>query len=165
MFAPLMAFAAVTSAGATPALDRTVETALSHCLGSFPAKVPSASDAAQVPPGLIEGDAVSIVPITGATRAFSYEGTNQRVITCGVAIYGPVSREMRQRITALIAGNPKWKPHTIDAYDLSKRFPDAEEAYWGDPFAASMKGVAMLSRKPGAQAPTLEIEYHAVMVQ
>lgn len=165
MFAALIAFAAVTATGVAPASDQTVETAVSHCLGSFSARVPSASDAAQIPPGLIEEGAVSVVPITGASQAFSYEGTNQRAMTCGVAIYGPVSREMRQRISALIAGNPKWKPHAIDAYDLSKRFPDAKEAYWGDPFAPSMKGVAMLSRKPGAKAPTLEIEYHAVMVQ
>ena len=165
MFAVLMTLAAITSAGATPASDQAVETALSHCLGSFSAKLPAASDPAQVPPGLIEGVGVNVTPIAGEDHAFSYEGTSPRAMTCGVAIYGPVSQTMRQRITTMVQGNPAWKPHAIEAYDLSKRFPDAEESYWGDPFAPSMKGVAMLSRKPSAQAPTLEIEYHAVMVQ
>jgi len=165
MFAVLKTLAAAASAGATPASDQAVEAAISHCIGSFSAKLPSASDPAQVPPGLIEGTGVSVAPIVGEDRAFSYEGTNPRVMACGVAIYGPVSRTMRQRINVLVQGNPAWKPHAVEAYDLSKRFPDAEETYWGDPFVPSMKGVVMLSRKPSAQAPTLEIEYHAVMVQ
>jgi hypothetical protein len=49
-----------------------------------------------------------------------------RVVSCGVAIYGPVSRVERQRITALI----RWKPHAIEAYDLSKQLPGAKETYW-----------------------------------
>lgn len=65
---------------------------------------------------------MSVAPIAGAAQAFSYEGTSQRAMTCGVAIYGPVSHEMRQKITALIAANPKWKLHAIDAYDLSSVF-------------------------------------------
>ncbi len=165
MFVVLMTLAAVASAGATPASDQAVGTALFHCIGSFSAKLPSASDPALVPPGLIEGTGVSVAPIAGEDRAFSYEGTNPRVMACGVAIYGPVSQNMRQRIKTMVQGNPAWKPHAIEAYDLSKRFPDAEESYWGDPFAPSMRGVVMLSRKPSAQAPTLEIEYHDVMVQ
>jgi hypothetical protein len=165
MFAVLMTLAAVTSAGATPAQDQAVETAISHCLGSFSAKLPPASAPDRVPPGLIEGTGVSVAPIAGEDHAFSYEGTNPREMTCGVAVYGPVSRTMRQRITSLVEGNPRWKPHAATSYDLSKRFPDAEETYWGDPLAPSMTGVAMLSRKPSPQAPTLEVQYHSVMVQ
>ncbi|NIJ34095.1 hypothetical protein [Sphingomonas oligoaromativorans] len=165
MLAVLITLAAITSGGTTPVPEGNVETALSRCLGSFSAKLPPPSDAAQIPPGLIEGTAVRVVPVEGAAQTFSYEGTSPRAMTCGVAIYGPVSQELRQRIIALITGSPKWKPHATDAYDLSKRFPGAEEAYWGDPFAPSMNGVAMLVRKPNAQAPTLEVQYHSVMVQ
>ena len=165
MFAVLMTLTAITSAGATPASDQAVEAAVSHCLGSFSAKLPAASDPAQVPPGLIEGAGVSAAPIAGADHAFSYEGTNPRAMTCGVAIYGPISGAMRQRITSLVEGNPRWKAHAVEAYDLSKRFPDAKEAYWGDPLAPSMIGVAMLSREPSVKAPTLEVQYHSVMVQ
>jgi hypothetical protein len=165
MFAVLMTFAAITSAGAMPASDQAVETALSHCLGSFSAKLPAASDPAQVPAGLIEGVAVRVAPIAGENHAFSYEGTNPREMTCGVAIYGPISVAMRQRITSLVEGNPRWKAHAVEAYDLSKQFPEAKETYWGDPLAPSMIGVAMLSREPSVKAPTLEVQYHSVMVQ
>jgi len=157
MFAFLMTLAAVASAGTQAASDQALETAISHCLGSFSAKLPLASAPDQVPPGLIEGTAVSVAPIAGENHAFSYEGTNPRAMTCGVAIYGPVSRTMRRQITSLVEGNPRWKPRATTSYDLSKRFPDAEETYWGDPFAPSMTGVAMLYRKPSLQAPTLEV--------
>jgi hypothetical protein len=165
MFAVVMSLAAVASVGATPTSDQAVETSISHCLGSFSAREPKASDAAQIPPGLIEGNAVSVAPIAGAIEAFSYEGTRPRVVSCGVAIYGPVSPTERQRITALITAGPKWKRHTIQAYDLSKQSLGAKETYWGDPLAPSMIGVAMLSRRPSARAPTLEVQYHSVMVQ
>lgn len=165
MFAVLMTLAAITSTSATPASDQAVETALSHCLGSFSATPPAASRSVQVPPGLIEGAEVSVAPIEGDGHAFSYNGTNPREMTCGVAIYGPISGAIRQRITSPLDGNPKWKANAVEAYDLSKRFPDAKETYWGDPHAPSLIGVAVLSREPSVKAPTLEVQYHSVVVQ
>ena len=107
-----------------------------------------------------------VVPAVGAEPPVSAKPG--RKVAGAKPVPTPTSAKVKastSSITTMVQGNPAWKPHAIEAYDLSKRFPDAEETYWGDPFAPSMRGVAMLSRKPSSQAPTLEIEYHAVMVQ
>lgn len=154
-------------AGATDAIG----TALSQCLGSSSPKIPTVTNPDAVPPGLIEGQGVSIAPVAGTdSRVFSYQGTGRREYSCGIAIYGPVSSSVRKSIRQDIeSGSPKWILRPTSIYDLSnipglKKIP-GKETYWGDPSAPSMIGVAMLERKPSAAAPTVEVEYHSVLVQ
>lgn len=161
------ALATHRKAGATDAID----TALSQCLGSFSPKISVSSDPDAVPPGLIEGKGVSIALVDGTdSRVFSYQGTERRVSSCGIAIYGPVTSAVRDFIQHDIEAHaPKWAPRPTNFYDLSsipalKGIP-GRETYWGDPSAPGMIGVAMLERKPSAAAPTVEVEYHSVLVQ
>lgn len=168
MIAVLIMLASAASRLTAPDEQRAahaITTAISSCLSHPSGQLPASSNANRVPPGLIEGMRVSVTPVAGSPNAFAYEGRDPRVITCGVAIYGPVSRVLRRQVTALISSNPGWKPHSTSAYDLSKPFPNATELYWGDLLAPSMRGVALLSRTPSTHAPTIEIEYHAVLVQ
>jgi hypothetical protein len=165
-FLMMLAASAASTAGTATNPENAILAEVSGCLGSFSVKLPKASAVGEIPPGLIEGVRVSVVAITGgANKAFAYEGLRPQVMSCGVAIYGSIGKKLRQRLIDVISSSGKYKPQTIDVYDLTKQFQDVDEYYWGDPHAPSMIGVAMLTRKPSAQAPTIEIQYHEVMVQ
>jgi hypothetical protein len=84
-------------------------------------------------------------------------------MSCGIAIYGNVPASLQQQIRKSIESNPKWKPLSPDAYQLFG--VPADETYWGDPLAPSMNGVVMLTRRPSPNAPSLEVEYHSMLMQ
>lgn len=141
-----------------------IDTALSQCLGSISDKAPAATPSADLPPGLSRGKAVHVDALPGiAGKAYAYEGTSPREMACGIAIYGPVSDAVKSEIVGLIDSHaPIWTRHAPDPYRLSGR--PAEEIYWGDPKAPGMTGVLLLSRKPSAGAPTLEVDYHKALI-
>lgn len=162
MIAVLVALAAASNSGAMMASTAAIEAALSKCLKSPSNGISVPTEAGHVPPGLIGGKMVRAQPIANVGgSAFSYEGTSPQIISCGIALYGPVDRTLRNDLIAIINGSGKGASNSISAYDLKKEFPDAQEAYWG----IGLTGVAMLSRKPSASAPTIEIAYHSMLVR
>ena len=162
MIAALVALAAASNCASAMASQAAIEAALSKCLISPSAGTPVPTDAGRVPPGLIGGKMVSVRPIADAgSSAFSYDGTRLSVISCGIALYGRVSPSLRDGLVAAINGSGKGALNSIKAYDLTKDFPESQETYWG----TGLTGVAMLSRKPNPNAPTIEIEYHSILVQ
>lgn len=138
-----------------------VEAALARCLNASLSTIPKATDPQLSPPGLAEGVQTSVTPIDGTEGlAFYYEGTNPRIESCGIALYGKVSRATRESIASIISA----KYHAsadIGAWDLTKRSVEADEKYYG----ISLVGVAVLTRKPQHFAPTLEVNFHSILVQ
>lgn len=156
LLAPASALAADAVA---PDEAQTVKSALAHCLDGSHGQIPLASDPTTIPPGLIEGQNVNVVPLPGASGlAFSYEGTGKNVISCGIAVYGSLPASLLMEIRQLIDGHPRWMPSSPDAYTVSG--VPADRQYWGNGFS----GVLMLTREPGPSAPTLEVEYHSILV-
>jgi hypothetical protein len=145
-----------------PDIAPQVMAALRNCLPYSSGQIPKASDVANVPPGLIRGGAVHVSPLPGTNEnAFRYEGTDPRVMSCGVAVYGPVSNSLHQDVRNLLAQfaeSRKWQPHSSGPWqDL---VPATERSYW----SGGPAGVIMLSRPPTALAPTLDVEYHSTLL-
>jgi len=163
MSGALLAFllALSSSPAPPPSSEQVIEAALTHCLTSRLFEIPKATDPKLSPPGLVEGVQTSVSPIEGTgARAFSYEGTNPRIGSCGIALYGRVSRSTRERIASIIS--TKYHASSdIRAWDLTDRSIKATEQYYG----ISLVGVAVLSRRRQRFAPTLEVEYHSILVQ
>jgi|ERR1700680_4288805 len=83
-------------------------------------------------------------------------------MACGIAIYGPVPDTLKTKLVSVIDGyKTLWTGHA-PAYRLSGA--PAEATYWGDPQDPGLIGVLLLSRKPSAGAPTLEIDCHAELL-
>jgi hypothetical protein len=163
---PLLLLALTAGGCATTTQDRfaPIEQAVRSCLYSGTAgTVPKASDPATVPPGLSEND-VEVKPLTGtALKVFTYEGSNIHMVSCGVAIYGPVPDALRERVTALIA---EMRP---DLQAQPKSFyiaegPSAEQRYWGEPRAQGLRGVLLRFRAPSEGAPSLDLHYHKILL-
>jgi hypothetical protein len=140
-----------------------VEASLRNCIGSDSGLVPKPS--AELPPGLSRSEPLKMTPLGRASAgAYAYEGTNPHEIACGVAVYGPVDKTFVSKTTAFIesysnsyARDPQ--PHY--------RFSDspARETYWGDPLAWGVSGIALLERPPSPSAPTLEVDFHRILIQ
>jgi hypothetical protein len=170
----LLLAAVCTIPASAEGVTEPVRSALKQCFEASPSKIPPASDPKTVPPALIEGKAVNIVPVPGTNaRAFAYEGIHPRVQTCGIALYGPVEPSLQRDIRQMIEdyalqrasdGRPAWKPYSPDRYNIAD-IPAATKDYWASPLAPSMYGVLMLTQSPSPNAPTLEVQYHAVLVQ
>jgi hypothetical protein len=138
--------------------------AVAKCLNSRLDDIPPVSDPESVPPGLIPGHNVSVTMLHGDTgKAFSYRGTVPNVISCGVALYGPVPDYVRKSARGAIERSGRWKVSSPDFWKLS--VPPADNEYWGDLRAPGLSGVTILTRQPGPDAPTLEIEFHRVLVR
>ena len=136
--------------------------ALSKCIGASGGKPAKASDPSTIPPGLVEGNNVAIAPLPHTDgHAFSYEGTNPRAASCGVALYGAVDSGLREQMRRLVADDPRWV--------LSPGFytgpADATTSYWGDRDARGLRGVAIIIRPLSPDAPTIEVEYRSTLVR
>ncbi len=130
--------------GAAHAQDEAqpLKSALARCFNFSSGIVPSVSDPKTIPPGLIDGRDVNIVAVPGTSRhAFSYRGTGTHVISCGIAIYGPVSDTLQNEISRIIDNDLRWKPYSPSPY----KHPGAPaaEKYWGASRASSMNGVVL----------------------
>jgi hypothetical protein len=141
--------------------EEAILTAVANCVYS----VPPVTDPGPVPPGLVGGKTVRATVLPGTDgRAFRYEGVSNRMFSCGVAVYGPVSdalrAAMRNRIDQTVTDvKPRLqKSHDPNAYHGDE--PPAERSYWG----IGQEGVLMLTRPPGADAPTLEVHVHDILV-
>jgi hypothetical protein len=139
--------------------SRAIETVLSHSLsGDIWAPTP----AADLPPGLSRGMEVQVEQLPGmAGKAFYYMSTQPRNKACGIALYGPVSNALKDELVKLInSRRPTEFSQATAFYHLPGAAP-AEETYWG---VSGIEGVLVSSREPSANAPTLEIDFHQLLV-
>ena len=156
-----LSLSAAVATATPPSPEQAIEAALTRCLDAPFFRTPEPSDPTLRPPGLIEGVQTSVSPIDGtAGRAFAYEGTNPRFGSCGIALYGAEPRSTRRHIASIISTRYH-ASSDIGAWDLTKRSVAASEQYYG----ISLAGVALLTRKRQQFAPTLEVEYHSILVQ
>ena len=57
------------------------------------------------------------MPTSTSRQAFSHQGTGTHVISCGIAIYGPVSDTLTQNeISRIIDNDLRWKPYSPSPY-------------------------------------------------
>lgn len=159
------ALACAISAAAAFAREPLAQQALDRCLNSSPTAKLISKPSPTVPPGMSRGTGVSVEKVAGPDAAlFAYQGTSLREVSCGIAIYGPVSHLLEKRLKQDIEGyQPRWTPHIPGAYSIAGSRP-GQMSYWGDPKAPTLSGVLWIERAPSADAPTLEIDYHAELI-
>jgi hypothetical protein len=98
-------------------------------------------------------------------RTFAYQGTSPHELACGVVLYGSVSSAKKRQIKAVINGyGLRWTPHPLGPYTLGEAVT-GEQTYWGDPKAPGVSGVLLIERSPSKDRPTVEIDYHRVLIQ
>ncbi|HEY0312218.1 MAG TPA: hypothetical protein VGC56_06950 [Allosphingosinicella sp.] len=162
----LSAAGAIVAGLATAAAARhdPVAEALHACLAAPDHPFEAARASSRVPPGVMDKPAQAI-PVGGPRgRAFAYAGNRSNVITCGVALYGPVSASERKKLRLQIEqGALRLQAAPPDFYRVDARAGTA--SYWGDVRAPGLVGVLMLERSPGGGAPTVDIEYHRILVR
>jgi hypothetical protein len=115
------------------------------------------------PPGLSRHLEVKVAQIS-ADRLYEYRGTSPHEISCGIAMYGRVPKDLKlQLITIFEHIGSMWKlqPRSFYSFDGSVR---GTETYWGLPNAPGVTGILLLERKPSPDAPTLEIDFHDVLI-
>lgn len=150
---------------AAPKESQTMQ-ALTRCLS--PSSVPKLAytPSATIPPGISRGSNIKVAAVPSThDRTFSYQGTSPHELACGVVLYGPVSLALKRQMKAVIDGySPRWTPQALGPYRLGQAVT-GEQTYWGDPKAPGIVGVLMIERPPSKDRPTVEIDYHRLLVQ
>jgi hypothetical protein len=160
MAVPLVALAGA-SAAAPP--DPVAE-ALRACLTSPGHPFDEAAQPSEAPPGLAERQAKAIRLGARPGGAYAYAGLRSDMITCGIALYGPVSAAQRRTLRTVIEqSSPRLRPAPSTLYRAEA--PGAKASYWGAIRAPDLAGVLMLERAPRKDAPTVDVEYHAILVR
>jgi hypothetical protein len=139
------------------------ETALARCLDR-PDATQTDGVTLAAPPGLSRNRDVKVARLSGA-RLFEYRGTSPHEISCGIAIYGPVSPVLKARLVEIIQSHSsQWVAEPRPSYALDGAAP-AGITYWGNRLAPGMVGVMLMQRPPSAGAPSLEIDYHGELTR
>ena len=117
-----------------------------------------------VPPGLARGAAVTITQVpTDRGRLYAYRDHGGREIICGIAVYGVDPKPIAERLGRVIASSPiHLSPHSA-AYTLSSAMP-GDVSYFGHGPAPGLEGVLIFERPVADDSPSLEADFHVVLI-
>lgn len=118
------------------------------------------------PAGLTRGSDVIVSEVaTDRGKLYAYRDHGGREIVCGIAVYGADAGPLAERLIAAIKASPLHleddsKPH----YALSSAKP-GRVRYFGAGPAPGVEGALIIERPVGDDAPSLEADFHVILLQ
>lgn len=132
--------------------------ALARCLDDPAHFLPTGQSSAP-PPGLSRQDQVEVAHGPRG-RLFEFRGTAQQEIACGIALYGPVAPRMRAQLLKTITSRRNEPTGSDPVSDAGT----GTVTYWGDAKGHGLSGIVMIERPPSPTAPTLQIDFHNILI-
>jgi hypothetical protein len=119
------------------------------------------------PPGLGRGSAVVVTEIPtdrGMLYAYRDRGLAGSEIVCGLAIYGVDPGALAERLVGVVMASPRRLiADPVPHYRLRDARP-GRSRYFGDIRAPGLTGVLIFERPVTADAPSLEADFHVVLI-
>jgi hypothetical protein len=148
-------------------LAEAAEAQFARCVSSPPPEqARRRDDGVAAPAGLARGDAVTLSEVpTDRGKLYAYRDHGGREIVCGVAIYGVDPGPLAERLVAAVHASPLGlrddpKPH----YALSGAKP-GRVRYFGAANGPGLEGVLIIERPASEDAPSLEADFHVILLQ
>ncbi|HEY4029706.1 MAG TPA: hypothetical protein VGM25_05140 [Caulobacteraceae bacterium] len=128
-----------------------------------PASSPSGAGVAS-PPGLGRAGRVIVTEVpTDRGKLYAYRDPGHGEVVCGIALYGVDPKAIAERLVEVVKASPRRlvldsPPHySFDAKPGLTR-------YFADPKAPGMTGAMIVERPVGDDAPSLEADFHVVLI-